>query len=381
MNRVELVSTSAHLATVVQRALTAPRVAVDIESNGFFRYHERVCLVQLMVFDAAYIVDPLAIQDVGPLGELLSSAAVEKIFHAGDYDLRSFDRDWGFRVRNLFDTGISAALIGSTGVGLQTVLQEHLNVELAKERRLQRSDWTNRPLSSEAIEYAANDVLHLAKLRDVLAKRLEELSRLDWATEEFAFLEGVRHTESDPTLDYLAVKGSRDLDGRGLAILRSLYRFRESIAERIDRSPFRVMANTALIELSVDPKADLAKVKGLGRYGRRPANSQLKRAIQEGIKSPPLRLPRPDSDQPRLSREERDALRDRLRSLRSWRGEIAQDLQLDSGLIWPIASLRRLARHPESLSAELEDPQIRAWQKREFGDALEKAVSGLNGAA
>ena len=159
MNRIEIVNTTAHLSTVVQRAMTAQRVAVDIESNGFFRYHERVCLVQLMAFETAYIIDPLAIDNVDSLGELLSSPAVEKIFHAGDYDVRSFDRDWGFRVSKLFDTGISAALVASTGVGLQTVLQEHMNVKLTKERWLQRSDWTNRPLSPESIEYAANDVL------------------------------------------------------------------------------------------------------------------------------------------------------------------------------------------------------------------------------
>ena len=378
MSRIELVSTTKHLATVVQRAMTARRVAVDIESNGFFRYHERVCLVQLMAFETTYIIDPLAIDNVSSLGELLSSPMVEKIFHSADYDVRSFDRDWGFTVNNLFDTGVASALVGSTSVGLQSVLEEYINVVLTKERRLQRSDWTKRPLAPESIEYAANDVLHLPKLRDVLTMRLEKLSRLEWATEEFAFVENVRHTESDPTFDFLAVKGSRELDGRGLAILRSLYRFRDSVAKRIDRSLFRVMANSALIQLSVDPKADLAKVKGLGRYGRLPADSRLKRAIEEGVKSPPVILPRRISSYSKLSKEEREKLKVRLQSLRSWRRNKADDLQLVPGLIWPMASLRRLARHPEGFVSELEDHQIRVWQKREFGDSLAKAVADLS---
>ena len=145
MSRTELVNTGPHLSEVVDRISRAPRVAVDIESNGFFRYHERVCLVQLAAYETAFLVDPLAIDDIQPLGDLLGDQSVEKVFHGADYDLRSLDRDWGFRVNNLFDTGIAAAFVGSTRLGLQSVVQEYLGIELAKPIELQRSDWTLRP--------------------------------------------------------------------------------------------------------------------------------------------------------------------------------------------------------------------------------------------
>ena len=147
MSQIELVSVESQLAEVVERISRAPRVAVDIESNGFFRYHERVCLVQLASAETAFLVDPLAIEDMRPLGDLLGDRSVEKVFHAADYDLRSLDRDWGFRVNNLFDTGIAAGFVGSKQLGLQSVVEEHAGVELAKHRKLQRSDWTLRPLS------------------------------------------------------------------------------------------------------------------------------------------------------------------------------------------------------------------------------------------
>ena len=152
----------------------------------------------------------------GHSATLLSNRSVEKVFHAPDYDIRSFDREWGFQVNNLFDTSIAAAFAGSTQLSLQSVVKEHAGVELAKSRKLQRSDWSIRPLSPEALRYAANDVLYLLQVRETLSARLEELSRLEWAREEFARLEQVRHTPPNRETAFLAAKGSRDLDGRGL---------------------------------------------------------------------------------------------------------------------------------------------------------------------
>ena len=84
-------------------ALKQPRVALDLESNGFHRYPERVCLVQVAVAGGVYLIDPLAVRDISPLGDLLAAPSVEKIFHSADYDVRSLDRDWSFRVSPLFD--------------------------------------------------------------------------------------------------------------------------------------------------------------------------------------------------------------------------------------------------------------------------------------
>ena len=179
MGGIEMVSTASRLAEVVDVLLQAPRVAVDLESNGFFRYHECVCLVQLSAGETAFLVDPLAIDDMGPLGVLLGDRSVEKVFHAADYDIRSLDRDWGFRVVGLFDTGIAAAFVGSSQLGLQSVVEQQIGLVLAKPRKLQRSDWTRRPLEPEALRYAADDVLHLQQVREALSARLQELSRLE----------------------------------------------------------------------------------------------------------------------------------------------------------------------------------------------------------
>ena len=377
MSQIELVSTESHLAEVIDRISKAPRVAVDIESNGFFRYHERVCLVQLALGETAFLVDPLAVDDVRPLGDLLGDRSVEKVFHAADYDLRSLDRDWGFRVNNLFDTGIAAAFVGSEHLSLRSVVEEHAGVELTKLRKLQRSDWTMRPLSSEALKYAADDVLHLLQVRQALSARLEELSRLAWAKEEFARLENVRHTPPDRDLAFLSIKGSRDLDGSGLAVLRSLFQFREQEANRLDRPLFKVIPDATLVKLSSEPGSDLSTVKGLGRFGRPPASRRLKAAIDEGLRSPPVTRPKRTRSEETWSPAERDSVRVRSRSLKAWRNELGKDLRLNPGMLWPAASLERLARCPGSFQAELTSPEVRRWQELEFGAALRGVIAAL----
>ena len=315
--------------------------------------------------------------DVRPLGNLLGNRSVEKVLHGSDYDIRSFDRDWGFRVNNLFDTATAAAFVGSKQVGLQSVLKEHAGVELTKSRKLQRSDWSMRHLSREALSYAADDVLHLLKVRETLSERLEELSRLGWVREEFARLEQVRHTPTSRETAFLSAKDSRDLDGRGLAILRELFQFREREASRLDRPCFKVIPDFALVKLSSEPTADLSTIKGLGRFGRPPADRGLRAAVNRGLRSQPVtRPPRPRSkDAP--DRAERDRIRARLRDLKTWRSRVGKDLGLDPSLLWPTVSLERLARHPCDLQSELASAEVRAWQKREFSASLARALEDL----
>ena len=115
MNAIELVNTQSRLSEVVDHVSTAWRVAVDTEANAFFKYHERICLVQLISAETAFLIDPFALDDIKPLGELLEDASIEKVIYAPHRDLRNFDREWGFHPRNLFDIRIASALVNPQG--------------------------------------------------------------------------------------------------------------------------------------------------------------------------------------------------------------------------------------------------------------------------
>ena len=212
----------------------------------------------------------------------------------------------------------------------------------------------------------------------MLSARLGKLSRIEWAKEEFERLEGVRHIPPDRESAFLSTKGSRDLDGRGLAVLRSLFQFREREARRLDRPLFKVIQDSALVRLSAEPATDLSQVRELGRYRRPPDNRRLKAAIDEGLRSKPvIRQKRKRTDEV-LSRQERKAAEARLKGLKAWRSQTGQDLRLDAALLWPAVSLERLSRSPRDLDSEFASPEVRRWQRREFGEALGRAVAALD---
>ena len=354
-------------------------MSLDIESNGFHRYPERVCLVQLAAEGSVFLIDPLGTPDMGALGKLLADPSVEKVFHSADYDLRSLDRDWGFRVSNLFDTSVAAAFAGSTHLGLAAVLQEYLGVEVPKSKRLQRADWTLRPLSAEARLYAASDVLYLERARDLLVERLDGLSRLEWVREECERLAETRYQPRDAAWAFLKMKGSHALDSRGLAVLRSLHRFREREAVRRDRPPFKVVSDAVLVGLAASPHSDLATVTGLGRYGGPPAAEALLAAIRDGLRDGLVTRPRRKPlNTRRLSAAERAKVAERLQCAKGWRTRLGQRLGLDPALLWPATSLERLAGRRSSIDEEFESGSVRSWQRREFGDSLRTLFARLD---
>ena len=369
----EIIDDESGFRRAVEAIRGEPVIGFDLESNGFFRYPERICLVQISNSAGAFLIDPLAISDLAPLGEILADADVETVLHAGSYDILSLDRDWGFRVERLFDTSIAAAFAGQSRLGLASVLDAVLGVAIPKEKKLQRSDWTRRPLTDEALAYAAEDVRHLLDLRHTLGRTLRRLGRTEWVEEECRRLAATRYEPPVPEMSVFNVKGWRDLDGRGLAILKALVDYRELHAIRMGRPHFRVIPDMALVTLAAEPDADLRGVRGLGRFGRGRLAAGIRKAIAKGRTSqPPSRPTQPPSRH--LSRSERVDADRRLTKLKAWRVQHGKRLSLDPALLWPTKSLQRLARDVDDLDAELRDPDIRHWQRAEFEDSIRKAL-------
>ena len=370
----ELVTDGGRFRRVIRQVSRERRIGFDLESNGFFRYPERICLIQLSTSERVYLIDPLAIEDMSPLGEVLADPAVETVLHSGDHDIRSLDRDWGFHVGNLFDTSIASAFVGSERLGLASTLQDFMGVTIPKEKKIQRSDWSIRPLSDVALTYAAEDVRHLLGLRDRLGDELQALGRVGWAKEECDRLAKVRYDPPDPDLAIFGVKGSRDLDGRGLAILKALMEFREGHALRLGRPHFRVISDAALVSLAAKPNANLRELSGFGMFGRGRLARGIRDAVKRGKAAEPLQRPRQPRGR-RLSRADRKAANERLDRLKAWRVEHAKRLSLAPALIWPMAGLQRLASFPDDLETELEAPEVRQWQRERFEESLRQFPS------
>lgn len=353
----------------------ASAVAVDTEGASFHRFVDRIYLVQLAAPGIAALVDPVAVADLAPFGALLGDPAVEKVFHDADYDLRTIDRDWGYRARRLFDTRIAAQLVGETAFGLASLLEKYLHVSLSKAH--QKADWSVRPLTPEMVAYAAADTAHLLDLRAALEARLVALGRRAWAEEEFRRLEELRWTGAvDGEPAYLRVKGAKTLDPRRLAALRELVEWRDGVARAADKAPFRVMGNDALLAVAKrlpDSPAALETVPDLPRSLARRHGDALLAGVARARALPADELPK--IERPPRRPPPDPAYEERLDRLKRARASAAATIGLDPGVLVGRAALEALAReHPRS-RAELERiPDLRRWQTDVAGDALVAAL-------
>jgi ribonuclease D len=368
------IDTQADWDAVADTLARAPQLALDTERNGRFAYRERICLIQVSDGNQTYLVDPLAVKNFASFGELLSNESIVKVIHGSEEDIRFFDRDYGFAVENLFDTGQAARFLGVTRPNLGAVLEEFAGVAISKDRKLQMSHWGLRPLSRAALDYAAGDVQYLLPLADELRYRLQKTNRLEWVQEECERLQNLRYPPEEP-LDtaYRRVRGWDSLSPREAAILQELYAFRDDKACMWDVPPTIASSNDDLLQLAQSNGQvphRLGGMLGVRCYG------ELIEAIERGFINP--EIPKP----PRSSSGEdwTPERRNRLNRLKGWRAFIGEELELAVNHIWPTGSLERIALHPGVMERELAggDGEVRHWQRAEFGSGLEQFVRSMD---
>jgi ribonuclease D len=372
---VRLIRTAEELADLVSRLRSETLLAVDTEAASFHRYHDRVYLLQISSRDETAVVDPLATGTLAPLAEPLADPSVEIVFHDADYDLRLLGREHGLGATNLFDTRIAAQLLNEPGIGLAALLEKYFGLRLDK--RFQRADWSARPLTPAMLDYAAADTRHLPELRDILRERLQEKGRLEWAGEEFALLSQVRVAPPDGAEPgYLRMKGAKTLRGRELAVLRELWEWRESVAQRADRATFRVLNNEPMLAMAKQPPADLAALRAVPGIGAEQAERRgrdILAAVQRALNLPESELPRPE----RAPRRRPDpAYEARLERLKVVRNQLAATYDLAPGVLCPNGTLEAIALvNPATLDRLGEIRELRRWQLRELGPELLRATT------
>jgi ribonuclease D len=369
-----LIEKQADLARLFQRLRSEPLLAVDTEAASFHRHRDRVYLLQISSRRETAVVDPLAVDSLAPLGEVLMDPGIEVVFHDADYDLRLLHQEYGFRASNLFDTRVAAQLLNEPGIGLAALLEKYAGVHLDK--RYQRADWSTRPLSAEMLEYAAADTRHLPQLRDLLRERLVERGRLAWAVEEFGLLTGVRWSAPDADEPaYLRMKGAKALKGRELAVLRELFQWRDDLAQRTDRAAFRILNNEPMLSMAKSPPADLPALRGVRGVGPEQAERRgrdILAAVRRGLAIPEHELPRIA----RLPRRPYDpAYEARMERLKALRNQLAVRYDLAPGVLCSNGTLEAIAAvNPSTLEGMGEIRELRRWQLREIGSELLAAL-------
>jgi len=371
----EWIETLPHLEGAARILGQAEIIGVDLEADSMHHYFEKVCLLQVATDSASFIMDPLALRDLSALHPVFSNPRIRKVFHGADFDIRSLYRDFRIEVENLFDTQLACKFLGFRETGLESLLRSRFHVELNK--KYQRADWSQRPLSPEMLEYAAMDGRYLIPLARMLEKELEEKSRFSWVEEECQFLSKVRFAPPSHNPLYLRVKGAFRLDPRSLAILEALLKFRETQARKSDLPPFKVLGNESLLELATQKPLRLEEFetgktlsrKQIDRYG-----THLVREIHRAMAIPDEALPvYPREAKPDLP----SAVRKRVKALKAWRDLRAKSLGMEPGILLNNALILDLAfKNPQSIKELEEIPGLKKWRQDHFGRDILAAQTG-----
>jgi ribonuclease D len=258
---VELITTSERLEELSTELLAAEAIAVDTEFFWESTFYPILGLVQLARGDGAcWLVDAVSIKYLRALGPVMASTSVTKVLHDAPQDLSILARATGAMPRTIFDTRLAAGFAGfGATCSLQTLLRQVSGIELSKAET--RSNWVHRPLSSNQLRYAADDVLHLLKLREQLLATCANDTVRGWLKEELTRLDDPAvYQEREPRLMYLRVKGSFRLRADELAILRELAAWREEEARQRDWPRGHVLPDNVLVTLAQRKPRDMASL-------------------------------------------------------------------------------------------------------------------------
>jgi len=349
-------------------------IALDTEASSFHRYKESVCLIQISTRQHTFLVDPLAVPDLAPLGTLLADARMEVVIHDADYDLRILAKHHAIRVENVFDTLVAAELLNEPEIGLAALLGKYQGQQIDK--KFQKADWSKRPLPQPMLDYAAGDTSHLIALRDILEAKLKEKERWSWAEEEFTLLTDAPFnatTNEEPA--YLRMKGAKLLKPAQLAILREVHAWRDSVAAKQDRAPFMILGNDVLLWLATQPPTDVKEIaaqKGVNERMLETHGKRILAAVKHGQDLPKEQWPKLE----RPKRWDRDNdYEDRLKRLKIVRDTLMQEFDLRPGIVAANQLLADIARTlPGDMDALMALPGMRRYQVHHFGAALLKAL-------
>ena len=386
----------AALQRLVEELQGEPIITVDTESNSLYAYYERVCLIQFSTPTQDYLVDPLALEDLGALGPIFASPKIEKVFHAAEYDLLCLKRDFQFSFSRLFDTMIAARILGHENLGLGAILEANFGVQVDK--RHQRANWGQRPLPPKLMAYAQVDTHYLIQVREQLHGELLDKGLWPLAQEDFARLERVnggvprqgsgqalrngsgqalgdrdRSANGEANNDFWRISGAYDLNPAEAAVLCELNGYREQVAQALNLPVFKVIGDRTLVALAAQrPRTadELSRAPGMSVLQMKRHAKGLLRAIERGVEAEP-RYP------PRYKRPDERYLR-RLEVLKNWRKATGQRMGVGSDVVLPRDLLYALAEQDPQDDSELRQVLVEVpWRLKNFGEEILRVLEKL----
>lgn len=229
---------------------TIELLALDTEFMRVKTYFPKLCLIQLATETEAVCIDPLVLQDFTSLIALLNAPHITKIIHSASQDLEAIVHALDILPTPVFDTQIAAKITQDKSVGLSyhDLVLQYCEVDLTRDQT--RTQWDLRPLTSEQLKYAYDDVHYLIPVYRKLMAEIEVNHQQGLLKTNHQPLTERERYEPDPEGAWKKVKGYKKLRGPSKQLLRSLAKMRELFAIRKDLPKRWIIKDDILIHLS-----------------------------------------------------------------------------------------------------------------------------------
>lgn len=321
MTSIQYIDTPDQLAKLCEQIKKEPWLALDTEFLREKTYYPKFCLLQIATPEWVACIDPIALPKLDDLFEAIYNPAIVKVFHSCRQDLEIFHQWTGKLPGPIFDTQIAAPLLGfQDNPGYAMLVSSLLSVNLNKAHT--RADWSKRPLTEAEIEYAADDVIYLCQIYQIMVQKLTELGRIDWLKHDFAELTNPAIYQVDPEKAWFKIKGKNKLTGKQLSIIQTLAQWREKTAQAEDRPKSWLLRDELLFDLAkLQPEtvAELANVRGINERAVNRYGKELCQLITDAKNRAPL--PLHEKDRPAKKTQQEEAILDILTALVRVRAE------------------------------------------------------------
>ena len=306
MTPIQYIDTPGQLATLCEQIKKEPWLALDTEFLREKTYYPKFCLLQIATPEWVACIDPIALPQLESLFDAIYNPAIVKVFHSCRQDLEIFFQWTGKLPSPIFDTQVAAPLLGfQDNPGYAMLVSSLLSVNLNKAHT--RADWSKRPLTEAELEYAADDVIYLCQIYQIMVQKLTALGRIDWLKNDFAELTNPALYKVDPETAWFKIKGKNKLTGKQLSIIQTLAQWREKIAQTEDRPKSWLLRDELLFDLAkLQPETvqELANVRGINERSVNRYGKELCQLITAAKNRPPIPLHEKDRSAKKTQQEE-----------------------------------------------------------------------------
>lgn len=262
---MQLIDNSHDLQNLCNRLAKEQFITVDLEFIREKTYYPILCLIQVASETEAAIIDPIAEGiELSSFFALMQNEKVLKVFHSCRQDVEIIYELSGNIPMPIFDSQVAAMVCGfGESISYDRLVKAIVGIELDKSNRL--SNWQNRPLEKEQLEYAIADVTHLTKIYNHLFEVMKTKNRMSWLDEEMSIITKKETYFTKPEEAWHKIR-FRSHNAKVLSNLRALAAWREKRAitknvprQNIIKDDFLVMIATA------SPKnyKDMEQIRGM----------------------------------------------------------------------------------------------------------------------